>query len=59
LNWNVQKGFLLLVGARNIEQVKENLGATGWKLDNSEIEVLDTVARKTKKQFVQNSFQSN
>ena len=26
LNWIIQKGFLVLVGARTIEQAKENIG---------------------------------
>ena len=59
LNWNIQKGFLVLVGVRNIQQVKDNLGAVGWNLKPNEVEALDRAAAKVKKQLVQNSFQSN
>ena len=59
LNWNIQKGFLVLVGARNVQQVKENLGALGWNLKPNEVESIDLVASKIKKKLVQNSFQSN
>ena len=59
LNWNLQKGFLLLVGIRNIQQAKENLGAVGWALSDGEIMEIDNAARKVKGQLVQNSFQTD
>ena len=58
LNWNLQKGFLLLVGIRNVEQAIENLGASGWTLSQGEIEEIDLVAKKVRGQLVQNSFQT-
>ena len=58
LNWNLQKGFLLLVGVRNVLQAKENLGAVGWALSDGEIMEIDNAARKVKGQLVQNSFQT-
>jgi len=58
LNWNLSKGFLLLVGARSVEQVRENLGALGWSLTAAEIDEIDRAAARIKVQLVQNSFQT-
>jgi len=58
LNWNLQKGFLLLVGVRSVEQAKENLGALGWRLSPAEVTALEVAASKCKVQLVQNSFQT-
>jgi pyridoxine 4-dehydrogenase len=58
LNWNLQKGFLVLVGIRSIKQAEENLGALGWSLSSAEVEALDRAAAKVPKQLIQNSFQS-
>ena len=58
LNWNLSKGFLLLVGVRSVEQAKENLGALGWKLTPAEVGSLDVAASKCRVQLVQNSFQT-
>jgi pyridoxine 4-dehydrogenase len=59
LNWNLQKGLLVLVGIRSVEQARENLGALGWALSPAEILVIDKAASKMKKQLIQNSFQSD
>lgn len=59
LNWNLQKGFLLLVGVRSVQQAQENLGAVGWSLSAGEIDVIDKAARCIKGQLVQNSFQTD
>ena len=59
LNWNLSKGFLVLVGIRSLTQAKENLDATGWKLTQSEIELLDRISASIPKQIIQNSFQSD
>lgn len=59
INWNIQKGFLVLVGARSVAQVKENLGGLGWNLKPEEVLEIDISASKVKKQLVQNSFQSD
>lgn len=59
LNWVLNKGFLVLVGMRSINQAKENLGSVGWTLTSAEIETLDIIAKKTPKQIIQNSFQNN
>ncbi len=53
LNWNLQKGFLVLVGIRSVSQAKENLGAVGWALSPSE------VSKKIPKKIIQNANQSS
>ena len=58
LNWNLQKGFLLLVGVRSVEQAKENLGALGWSLSGAEVDEIDRAADRCRVSLVQNSFQT-
>jgi len=58
LNWNLQKGFLLLVGVRSVEQAKENLGALGWALSGAEVDEIDRAADRCRVSLVQNSFQT-
>jgi len=43
LNWVLQRPTIssVIVGARNEEQLKQNLGATGWKLSAEQIAALD------------------
>lgn len=59
LNWNLQKGFLTLVGIRSVSQAKENLGAVGWALSSGEIDTIDAAAKKVKKTLIQNPNQSD
>lgn len=54
LNWNLQKGFLVLVGIRSVQQAKENLAAAGWALTAAEVESIDRAAAKIPKSLVQN-----
>ncbi len=46
LNWLLQKPVVsnIVIGARNEEQLKENLGAVGWNLSPEQIERLDQVS---------------
>lgn len=46
LNWLLRKPTVanLVVGARNEEQLKQNLGALGWKLSDEEVAILDKVS---------------
>ena len=46
LNWVLQRPSVvsIVVGARNAEQLKQNLGATGWTLDAAHMTKLDTVS---------------
>jgi len=48
INWvTSQVGITsAIVGARNIAQMRENSGASGWKLDKSELELIDIAGRK-------------
>jgi len=46
LNWLLQRPTVsnIIIGARNEEQLKQNLGAVGWKLDVEQIKRLDAVS---------------
>jgi aryl-alcohol dehydrogenase-like predicted oxidoreductase len=41
LNWVIQKGALVIPGAKNVRQAQENLGALGWQLDEQDMQALD------------------
>ncbi len=43
LNWLLRKweGIVPILGARTMDQLKENLGAAGWKLADEEVALLD------------------
>jgi len=58
INWTMSKGAIPIVGIKNVQQAKDNLGAMGWALSASEVEEIDIAAKKCKKQTVQNSFQT-
>ena len=49
LNWLLSRPTVsnVVVGARNAEQLQQNLGAVGWSLTAEQIGRLDTVSRKT------------
>jgi aryl-alcohol dehydrogenase-like predicted oxidoreductase len=46
LNWLLQRPTVdnIIIGARNEEQLKQNLGAVGWKLSLDQIKKLDAVS---------------
>jgi aryl-alcohol dehydrogenase-like predicted oxidoreductase len=46
LNWLLQRPTVatIIIGARNEQQLHENLGATGWNLTGAQIKRLDTVS---------------
>ncbi len=48
LNWLLQRPSVsnVVVGARNEEQLLQNLGAVGWKLTPQQIEKLDNASRR-------------
>jgi aryl-alcohol dehydrogenase-like predicted oxidoreductase len=50
LNWLLQRPTVanVIVGARNEEQLKMNLGSVGWKLTQAQIAKLDAASKKTK-----------
>ena len=49
LNWILQRPTVsnIVVGARNEEQLKQNLGAVGWNLTSAQVARLDAVSVKT------------
>jgi len=62
INWLIsQKNVVTIPKSRNIEHLKENLGALGWKMEESDIEILknefpdtvDTVENTTLAKLIQ------
>ena len=49
LNWLLQRPTVasVLIGARNEEQLQQNLGAIGWRLTPAQMAALDTASRVT------------
>lgn len=49
LNWLLQRPTVatVIIGARNEEQLRQNLGATGWKLTAEQVARLDAASAKT------------
>ena len=58
INWTVCKGCVPIVGARSAAQVRENLGALGWRLSADEVAALDDAASRVEKKATQNIFQT-
>jgi aryl-alcohol dehydrogenase-like predicted oxidoreductase len=50
INWLLQRPTVanVIVGARNEEQLKQNLGSVGWKLSAAQIAKLDAASTTTK-----------
>ncbi len=44
LNWTICKGTVTIPGAKNVRQARENAGAMGWRLSESEVAELDKVS---------------
>lgn len=49
LNWLLQKPYVsnVVIGARNEEQLKQNLGAVGWQLSPEQMTRLDAISEVT------------
>jgi aryl-alcohol dehydrogenase-like predicted oxidoreductase len=49
LNWLLQRPSVanVIIGARNEEQLRQNLGAVGWNLTGEQVEKLDRVSEPT------------
>lgn len=49
INWLLQRPTVVnvIIGARNEEQLKSNLGSVGWKLTEEQMAKLDKVSQKT------------
>jgi aryl-alcohol dehydrogenase-like predicted oxidoreductase len=50
LNWVLQRPTVanVIIGARNEEQLRQNLGAVGWKLSPAQIAMLDAASTRPK-----------
>lgn len=50
LNWLLQRPTVatVIVGARDQQQLKENLGAVGWSLTKEQVAVLDNASQRPK-----------
>lgn len=48
INWLLQRPTVstVIIGARNVEQLKDNLGAVGWNLTQEQVKKLDEVSSK-------------
>jgi aryl-alcohol dehydrogenase-like predicted oxidoreductase len=48
LNWLLRRPTVssVIIGARNAEQLRDNLGAVGWRLDDGQVARLDAVSRR-------------
>jgi len=48
LNWLLQKPTVssVIIGARNEEQLRENLGAIGWNLTSAQVKILDAASNR-------------
>ncbi len=49
LNWVLQRPTVstVIIGARNEEQLKQNLGAVGWNLTAEQVAKLDAASERT------------
>jgi hypothetical protein len=49
LNWVLQRPTVstVIIGARNEEQLRQNLGAVGWNLTPDQVATLDSASRRT------------
>ena len=49
INWLLQRPTVssVIIGARNLEQLKDNLGSVGWNLTKEQVELLDRASQKT------------
>ncbi|MFA5971562.1 MAG: aldo/keto reductase [Lentimicrobiaceae bacterium] len=47
LNWLLRRSNVasVIIGARNIQQLTENIGATDWQLVSDDVEFLDTISK--------------
>jgi pyridoxine 4-dehydrogenase len=51
-------GTVPIPGAKSLEQVKENLGALGWRLTPDEVAALNAAADAVPRGMIQNAFQT-
>jgi aryl-alcohol dehydrogenase-like predicted oxidoreductase len=49
LNWLLQRPTVcnVIIGARNEQQLRDNLGAVGWNLNEEQVAILDAASKRT------------
>ena len=45
LNWILSQNVFPILGAKKLEQIKDNMGAVGWTLSDEELREIDEVSR--------------
>jgi len=58
LNWIICKGAIPIPGASSIQQVEDNAGALGWRLDPKDVALLDAAADSLEWEFRGSGFQT-
>ncbi|MCL7048105.1 hypothetical protein MKW94_008335 [Papaver nudicaule] len=58
INWCICKGTVPIPGGKTVKQVKENLGALGWRLSSDELLQLEYAAQESPRKMIQNVFQT-
>ena len=58
LNWIMCKGAIPIPGASSAMQVRDNAGALGWRLDESDVALLDAAADELPFEFRGSGFQT-
>ena len=58
LNWIICKGAIPIPGASNVEQVRDNAGALGWRLSTDDVAALDAAADALEFEFRGSGFQT-
>jgi pyridoxine 4-dehydrogenase len=59
INWAVCKGTVPIPGCRTVDQARENIAVTQWRLKPDAIEELDQAASSVQKPMIQNIFQTD
>lgn len=58
VNWCMCQGTVPIVGVKNMGQLKDNMGAMGWRLSEGEVGALNEAADMVPVQMQQNIFQT-
>jgi pyridoxine 4-dehydrogenase len=58
LNWVICKGAIPIAGAKSVQQMRENVGALGWRLSEEDVAILDAAADALDFEFRGSGFQT-
>jgi pyridoxine 4-dehydrogenase len=58
INWCMAQGTIPIPGAKTLANVRDNLGALGWRLSAAEVAALDAAADAAPRGMIQNVFQT-